>query len=146
MFLNIYQAVLNICQLFQLFLNCLCNLQNNQILCEIDCVKLFCNIPEIYAANRNFWHNYILPVLMVRYIHSYILAVFMVRYTTTIFSLYCTHGERYIDNHMFPVLMVRYTTTISSLYCTHSERYIDNYIFPVLMVRYTKTTSPLYTW
>jgi hypothetical protein len=49
----------------QLFLNCLCNLQNNQILCEIDCVKLFCNIPEIYAANRNFWHNYILPVLTV---------------------------------------------------------------------------------
>ena len=37
---------------FQLFLNCLCNLQNNHILTEIDVERLFCNIPEIYAANR----------------------------------------------------------------------------------------------
>ncbi|XP_023335851.1 pleckstrin homology domain-containing family G member 5, partial [Eurytemora carolleeae] len=46
-----------------LFLNCLCNLQNNQILTEINSVKLFCNIPEIYSANKNFWLNHILPLL-----------------------------------------------------------------------------------
>ena len=35
-----------------LFLNCLCNLQSHNILTEIDVESLFCNIPEIYAANR----------------------------------------------------------------------------------------------
>ena len=48
-----------------LFLNCLCNLQNNMVLTEIDTEKLFCNIPEIYAANRVFWHDYIMPMLTV---------------------------------------------------------------------------------
>ena len=48
---------------FQLFLNCLCNLQNNLVLTEIDTERLFCNIPEIYAANRVFWHDYIMPML-----------------------------------------------------------------------------------
>ena len=47
----------------QLFLNCLCNLQNNLVLTEIDTERLFCNIPEIYAANRVFWHDYIMPML-----------------------------------------------------------------------------------
>ena len=51
--------------LFQLFLNCLCNLQNSLILCEIDTEKLFCNIPEIYAANRSFWHRHVFPMLQV---------------------------------------------------------------------------------
>lgn len=46
-----------------LFLNCLCNLQNSLILCEIDTEKLFCNIPEIYAANRSFWHHHVFPML-----------------------------------------------------------------------------------
>ena len=41
----------------QLFLNCLCNLQNNGILTEIDTERLFCNLPEIYTANRIFWHE-----------------------------------------------------------------------------------------
>ena len=50
---------------FQLFLNCLCNLQHNLILCEIDTEKLFCNIPEIYFANRSFWHHHIFPMLQV---------------------------------------------------------------------------------
>ena len=49
--------------LFQLFMNCLCNLQNSLILCEIDTERLFCNIPEIYAANRRFWHLHVLPML-----------------------------------------------------------------------------------
>ena len=49
--------------IFQLFLNCLCNLQNNLVLTEIDTERLFCNIPEIYAANRVFWHDYIMPML-----------------------------------------------------------------------------------
>ena len=51
--------------IFQLFLNCLCNLQHNLILCEIDTEKLFCNIPEIYFANRSFWHHHIFPMLQV---------------------------------------------------------------------------------
>ena len=51
--------------LLQLFLNCLCNLQNNMVLTEIDTERLFCNIPEIYAANRVFWHDYIMPMLTV---------------------------------------------------------------------------------
>ena len=50
---------------FQLFLNCLCNLQNNMVLTEIDTERLFCNIPEIYAANRVFWHDYIMPMLTI---------------------------------------------------------------------------------
>ncbi len=47
----------------QLFLNCLCNLQNLGILTEIDNERLFCNIPEIYTANRMFWHDNIRPVV-----------------------------------------------------------------------------------
>ncbi|XP_059085132.1 pleckstrin homology domain-containing family G member 5-like isoform X3 [Tigriopus californicus] len=46
-----------------LFLNCLCNLQNNSILSEIDTERLFCNIPEIYTANRIFWHENINPMV-----------------------------------------------------------------------------------
>ena len=48
---------------FQLFLNCLCNLQTHQILTEIDVESLFYNIPEIYAANRVFWQQHIIPML-----------------------------------------------------------------------------------
>ena len=33
------------------------------MLTEIDTERLFCNIPEIYAANRVFWHDYIMPML-----------------------------------------------------------------------------------
>ena len=35
------------------------------VLTEIDTERLFCNIPEIYAANRVFWHDYIMPMLTV---------------------------------------------------------------------------------
>jgi hypothetical protein len=41
----------------QLFLNTLCNLQNCNILTEIDTERLFCNLPEIYAANKVFWEE-----------------------------------------------------------------------------------------
>ena len=51
--------------LFQLFLNCLCNLQNHSILTEIDTERLFCNIPEIYSANRVFWQENIRPMVKV---------------------------------------------------------------------------------
>ena len=47
----------------QLFLNCLLNLQSNSILNEIDTERLFCNIPEIYTANRIFWHENINAVV-----------------------------------------------------------------------------------
>ena len=30
-----------------------------------DTEKLFCNIPEIYAANRTFWHHHVFPMLQV---------------------------------------------------------------------------------
>lgn len=46
-----------------LFLNCLCNLQSNSILTEIDTERLFCNIPEIYTANRIFWQENLNPVV-----------------------------------------------------------------------------------
>ena len=53
MYITIYYSTLEIWfNDFQLFLNCLCNLQSNHILTEIDVERLFCNIPEIYAANR----------------------------------------------------------------------------------------------
>ena len=32
-----------------------------------DTEKLFCNIPEIYAANRTFWHHHVFPMLQVNY-------------------------------------------------------------------------------
>ena len=35
------------------------------VLTEIDTERLFCNIPEIYAANRVFWHDYIMPMLTI---------------------------------------------------------------------------------
>ncbi len=47
----------------QLFLNCLCNLQSNGILTEIDKERLFCNIPEIYTANRVFWQEHVSPMV-----------------------------------------------------------------------------------
>ena len=47
----------------QLFLNCLLNLQSSSILSEIDTERLFCNIPEIYTANRIFWHENINAVV-----------------------------------------------------------------------------------
>ncbi|XP_037074675.1 pleckstrin homology domain-containing family G member 5-like [Pollicipes pollicipes] len=46
-----------------LFLSCLCNLQNSRILTEVDTEKLFSNIQEIYAANRHFWHDHVLRML-----------------------------------------------------------------------------------
>ncbi|KAJ9582072.1 hypothetical protein L9F63_003574, partial [Diploptera punctata] len=46
-----------------LFLACLCNLQASNILNEVDKARLFSNIPDIYAANRHFWSQHLLPML-----------------------------------------------------------------------------------
>lgn len=42
---------------------CLCSLQTSNILNEVDRTKLFSNIPEIYAANRYFWTEYVLVMV-----------------------------------------------------------------------------------
>ncbi|XP_065215741.1 pleckstrin homology domain-containing family G member 5 isoform X2 [Planococcus citri] len=49
--------------LTDLFLACLCNLQSNNLLTEIDKDRLFSNILEIYSANRYFWCQHLLPML-----------------------------------------------------------------------------------
>jgi pleckstrin domain-containing family G protein 5 len=49
--------------LLQLFLACLCNLQAANILNDVDKARLFSNIPDIYAANKHFWSQYLLPML-----------------------------------------------------------------------------------
>ncbi|KAL6257699.1 hypothetical protein P5V15_011279 [Pogonomyrmex californicus] len=46
-----------------LFIACLCSLQASNILVEIDRLKLFSNIPDIYAANRYFWTEYLLVMV-----------------------------------------------------------------------------------
>ncbi|XP_076396699.1 uncharacterized protein LOC100880938 isoform X2 [Megachile rotundata] len=46
-----------------LFMACLCSLQTSNILNEVDRTKLFSNIPEIYAANRYFWTEYVLAMV-----------------------------------------------------------------------------------
>ncbi|XP_075213520.1 uncharacterized protein LOC142319765 isoform X3 [Lycorma delicatula] len=46
------------------FLSCLTSLQSGNILTEIDKAKLFSNIGEIYLANRGFWCQYMLPMLV----------------------------------------------------------------------------------
>ncbi|CAK9800487.1 Pleckstrin homology domain-containing family G member 5 [Anthophora quadrimaculata] len=46
-----------------LFMACLCSLQASNILNEVDRTKLFSNIPEIYAANRYFWTEYVLRMV-----------------------------------------------------------------------------------
>ncbi|XP_017885532.1 pleckstrin homology domain-containing family G member 5 isoform X2 [Ceratina calcarata] len=46
-----------------LFMACLCSLQSSNILNEVDRTKLFSNIPEIYAANRYFWTEYVLSMI-----------------------------------------------------------------------------------
>ncbi|XP_061934237.1 pleckstrin homology domain-containing family G member 5 isoform X10 [Apis cerana] len=46
-----------------LFMACLCSLQASNILNEVDRTKLFSNIPEIYAANRYFWTEYVLAMV-----------------------------------------------------------------------------------
>ncbi|KAK3859627.1 hypothetical protein Pcinc_034272, partial [Petrolisthes cinctipes] len=42
-----------------LFLACLCDLQQEQLLQEIDTGRLFSNIREICAANQSFWQNHV---------------------------------------------------------------------------------------
>lgn len=42
---------------------CLCSLQASNILNEVDRTRLFSNIPEIYAANRYFWTEYVLAMV-----------------------------------------------------------------------------------
>ncbi|KAH0949766.1 hypothetical protein HN011_005014, partial [Eciton burchellii] len=46
-----------------LFMACLCNLQASNILNEVDRLKLFSNIPDIYAANRYFWTEHLLAMV-----------------------------------------------------------------------------------
>ncbi|XP_063879113.1 uncharacterized protein LOC135110584 isoform X3 [Scylla paramamosain] len=46
-----------------LFLACLCNLQNESLLNEVDTDKLFSNIQEIYFANLNFWREHVTRML-----------------------------------------------------------------------------------
>ncbi|MPC82400.1 Pleckstrin y domain-containing family G member 6 [Portunus trituberculatus] len=47
----------------ELFLACLCNLQNESLLNEVDTDKLFSNIQEIYFANLNFWREHVTRML-----------------------------------------------------------------------------------
>jgi hypothetical protein len=49
--------------LLQLFLACLRNLQAANILNDVDNARLFSNIPDIYAANKHFWCQHLLPML-----------------------------------------------------------------------------------
>ncbi|CAL4116027.1 unnamed protein product, partial [Meganyctiphanes norvegica] len=53
----------NLKDITDLFLACLCNLQNESLLNEIDTDKLFSNIQEIYAANLTFWREHIMRML-----------------------------------------------------------------------------------
>lgn len=46
-----------------LFMACLCSLQASNILIEVDRLKLFSNIPDIYAINRYFWTEYLLTMV-----------------------------------------------------------------------------------
>lgn len=46
-----------------LFLSCLCNLQNESLLNEIDTENLFSNIQEIYIANLTFWQDHIMRMV-----------------------------------------------------------------------------------
>ncbi|XP_054164532.1 pleckstrin homology domain-containing family G member 5-like [Oppia nitens] len=46
-----------------LFLACLCNLQSECLLNEIDTTKMFSNIVEVSAANHQFWFDHLLPML-----------------------------------------------------------------------------------
>ncbi|XP_042222522.1 pleckstrin homology domain-containing family G member 5-like isoform X4 [Homarus americanus] len=46
-----------------LFLACLCNLQNESLLYEVDTDKLFSNIQEIYCANLTFWREHVVRML-----------------------------------------------------------------------------------
>ncbi|KAL0099830.1 hypothetical protein PUN28_019915 [Cardiocondyla obscurior] len=46
-----------------LFMACLCSLQASNILLEVDRLKLFSNIPDIYATNRYFWTEYLLAMV-----------------------------------------------------------------------------------
>ncbi|XP_053210054.1 pleckstrin homology domain-containing family G member 5-like isoform X11 [Panonychus citri] len=46
-----------------LFLACLCNLQSECLLNDIDTEKMFSNITEVYLANHYFWMNHLLPML-----------------------------------------------------------------------------------
>ncbi|XP_050698883.1 uncharacterized protein LOC126986651 [Eriocheir sinensis] len=46
-----------------LFLACLCNLQNESLLYEVDTDKLFSNIQEIYSANLTFWREHVTRML-----------------------------------------------------------------------------------
>ncbi|CAL4060890.1 unnamed protein product [Meganyctiphanes norvegica] len=46
-----------------LFLSCLCNLQDESILNEIEIDHLFGNIQEIYAANLSFWQDHIIRMV-----------------------------------------------------------------------------------
>jgi len=55
--------LLNLKLCLQLFLACLSNLQAVNILNDIDKARLFSNIPDIYAANRHFWCQHLLPML-----------------------------------------------------------------------------------
>ncbi|CAG2118757.1 unnamed protein product, partial [Medioppia subpectinata] len=42
-----------------LFLSCLCNLQSECLLNEIDTTKMFSNIVEVSAANHEFWFEHL---------------------------------------------------------------------------------------
>jgi pleckstrin domain-containing family G protein 5 len=53
----------NLNLLLQLFLACLCHLQAANILNDVDKARLFSNIPDIYAANKHFWCQHLLPML-----------------------------------------------------------------------------------
>lgn len=46
-----------------LFLSCLCNLQGECLLNDIDTEKMFSNIVDVYKANLYFWLNHLLPML-----------------------------------------------------------------------------------
>ncbi|CAN7987000.1 unnamed protein product, partial [Ixodes hexagonus] len=47
----------------ELFLACLCNLQSEGLLQEIDTERMFSNITEVYQVNHALWDNCLLPAL-----------------------------------------------------------------------------------
>ncbi|XP_064461240.1 pleckstrin homology domain-containing family G member 5-like isoform X2 [Ornithodoros turicata] len=47
----------------ELFLSCLCNLQTEGILQDIDTEQMFSNITEVYHVNHNFWDTCLMPTL-----------------------------------------------------------------------------------
>ncbi|XP_017794302.1 PREDICTED: pleckstrin homology domain-containing family G member 5 isoform X3 [Habropoda laboriosa] len=104
-----------------LFMACLCSLQASNILNEVDRTKLFSNIPEIYAANRYFWTEYVLRMVNTSRTtrqpldSGHLLQGFETfEQTFAPYTRYCAEQsrcqqycrDRFNDNHLFTVYLV----------------------------------------